>query len=316
MAAFFENENTDASNEHYIWVEKYRPKTFDTYLGNESLKDSIAEFLKTKQIPNMLFHSRSPGTGKTSLAKLLARNIDSDCLYINAADETGIDNIRNKVTNFASTLGFNSLKILILDECQRMSEAGQRALLNVMESHSKHTRFILTCNDVERLIQPLVSRCQVFHIQPPSMSEVAKHVAGILDNEGVEYEVSDFKILMKYYPDIRRIIQTAQQKSIKGKLQVTEKEVIDSDSKLKLIEILKGGKSDDTVKKCRQLLADTGTAEYSEYYTYLYDHIDEYAPNAIANTISTIAEFQNKDSVAPNKEINFAACLIAIVRKL
>ena len=180
-------------------VEKYRPRTFETYLGNESLKESIEEYLETKQIPNMLFHSRSPGTGKTSLAKLLAKNIESDCLYINAADETGIDNIRNKVTNFASTLGFNSLKILILDECQRMSDAGQRALLNVMEAHCKHTRFILTCNDVERLIQPLVSRCQVFHIQPPSKSEVAKHVANILDNEGVEYEVSDFKILMKYY---------------------------------------------------------------------------------------------------------------------
>lgn len=316
MTAFFENTETDISNEHFIWAEKFRPREFSDYLGNETLKESIDEFIKTQQIPNMLFHSRSPGTGKTSLAKLLARQIDCDSLYINAADETGIDNIRTKVTTFASTLGFNSLKILILDECQRMSDAGQRALLNVMEIHAKHCRFILTCNDVERLIQPLVSRCQVFHIQPPSKPEVAKHIARILDSEGVEYEVSDFKILMKYYPDIRRIIQTAQQKSVKGKLQLTEKEVIDSDSKLKLVDILKGGKSKDTVKKCRQLLADTGVLDYTEYFAYLYDNVGDFAPNAIANTISTLAEFQYKDAFVPNKEINFAACLIKIIRDL
>jgi DNA polymerase III delta prime subunit len=186
-----------------------------------------------------------------------------------------------------------------------------------METTALHTRFILTCNDVERLIKPLVSRCQTFHIQPPDKATVAKHVASILDLEKVEYEIEDFKILMKYHPDIRRIIQTAQQNSVGGKLDISEKQILDSDSRIKLLETLKSkSQPKDKLVQCRQILMDTGLTDFTEYYTYLYDNIDELAPTSTAGLITTIADYQYKDSMAPNKEINFAACIVDILKIL
>lgn len=309
--SFFETDNESTSNsEHFIWAEKYRPSDLSNYLGDQAFRSTIESYLSQGQIPHILLHSYKPGTGKTTLAKILAKSIECDYLYINASDESRIDDIRDKVKSFASTLGFHSLKILVLDECDRMNVHAQMALRNVMETFSDQTRFILTCNYVDKIIEPIVSRCQTFHVQPPSKAEVAKHVAGILDKEGISYEVSDFKVLMKYYPDIRRIIQSAQQHSTDGTLRISEKQVIESDGKLKLVEILKSKKDEKTkMKECRQFLADNSIADFSEYYTHLFDAVDEYAPNATANSIHVLSTFQFYDAFAANKELNFAACL-------
>jgi DNA polymerase III delta prime subunit len=209
---------------------------------------------------------------------------------------------------------------ILTSNCDRLTVDSQMALRNTMETFSEHTRFILTCNYVEKIMEPLVSRCQSFHIQPPDKATVAKHVAGILDNEGVSYEIDDFKILMKYYPDIRRIIQTAQQNSISGKLKITKKQIVESDVKIKLVEILKGRESGkDKLKMCRQMLADNNIgdrSDFTEYFDYLYENIDEFAPNAVANTIVAIADHQYKDAFVPNKEINFASCIVTILKGL
>lgn len=315
--SFFEEEKTDTRSTNFIWVEKYRPQKLEEYLGNEKLKETFGKFIESGEIPHLLLHSHKPGTGKTTMAKMLVRSIPCDYLYINASDESGIETIRNKIKDFASTLGFNKLKILILDESDRLSFDAQGALRNTMETFSAHTRFILTCNYVEKIMEPIVSRCQSYHIQPPEKSVVAKHVAGILDKEEVTYKVEDFKVLMKYYPDIRRIIQTAQQHSVNGVLKITEKEVIESDAKIKLLEILKSSKSaKDKLKECRQLLADNSVGDYSEYFDYLYENVSEFAPNSISDTIVALAEYQYKEIFTPNKEINFSSCLITILKKL
>jgi replication factor C small subunit len=314
--AFFENEEEE-KKDHFIWAEKYRPNNLSEYLGNDQIKDSVRDYIKAGEIPHLLFYSRKPGTGKTTVAKMLAKSIPCDFLYINASDERKLDDIRDKVSGFASTLGFQKLKILVLDECDQITPAGQMALRNLMETFAEHTRFILTCNYHEKLIEPLVSRCQSFHVQPPSKAEVAKHVAKILDKEGVTYEMNDFKVLMKYYPDIRRIIQTAQQNSISGKLNIDETQVVESDAKIKLLELLKSSSAGkDKLKNCRKLLADNGVGDYTEYFDYLYENIDELAPGATSNVITTLADFQYKDAFVPNKEMNFAACLVELLKAL
>ena len=167
---------------HSLWVEKYRPTTLDTYIGNEHLKSKVKIYLESGDLPHLLFYGKA-GTGKTTLAKLLVKNIECDYMYINASDENNVDTVRTKVKNFASTIGFKDMKIIILDECDYITPNAQAALRNLMETFSKHCRFILTCNFVERIIDPIQSRCQSFQIIPPSRGEVAKHTHDILISE-------------------------------------------------------------------------------------------------------------------------------------
>ena len=162
-----------------IWVEKYRPTNLDSYIGNEHLKSKVEIYLESGDLPHLLLYGKA-GTGKTTLAKLLVKNIECDCLYINASDENNVDTVRTKVKQFASTIGFKDLKIIILDECDYITPNAQAALRNLMETFSKHCRFILTCNYVERIIDPIQSRCQSFQIIPPDRKEVAFHLSNIL----------------------------------------------------------------------------------------------------------------------------------------
>ena len=145
------------SVKHSLWVEKYRPNQLDNYIGNDHLKSKVSVYLESGDIPHLLLFGRA-GTGKTTLAKLLVNNIDCDYLYINASDENSVDVVREKVKNFASTLGFKDMKVIILDECDYITPNAQAALRNLMETFSKNCRFILTCNYVERIIDPIQSR--------------------------------------------------------------------------------------------------------------------------------------------------------------
>ena len=164
---------------HSLWVEKYRPTTLDTYIGNEHLKSKVKVYLESGDLPHLLLFGKA-GTGKTTLAKLLVKNINCDYLYINASDERKLEMVRDKVKNFASTIGFSDLKVIILDEADYITPASQAALRNLMETFSKHCRFILTCNYVERIIDPIQSRCQSFQIIPPDRKQVAVHMSNIL----------------------------------------------------------------------------------------------------------------------------------------
>ena len=199
-----------ASSQNSLLNEKYRPLTLDTFVGNEQIKDKISTYLNQNDIQNFIFYGPA-GCGKTTLAKIIIGKLDCDYLYINASDERGIETIRDKVQGFASVASFKPLKVVILDEADFLTIQAQASLRNIIETFSRTTRFIMTCNFVERIIDPLQSRCQVLKIVPPSKKDVAKHLAGILDQESISYELNNLVPLVnQYYPDLRKCINTIQ----------------------------------------------------------------------------------------------------------
>jgi len=297
--------------EHSLWVEKYRPKDLSTYVGNEHLREKVGVYLESGDVPHLLLYGRA-GTGKTTLAKIIVNNIDCDYMYINASDENKVDDVRNKIKTFASSVGFRDLKVVILDECDYLTPNAQAALRNLMETFSKHCRFILTCNYVERIIDPIQSRCQPYKIVPPSRKEVAQQMVSILNQEGATYELNDVALLVNAgYPDIRRVINSAQRQVVGDKLKVDVNSVIQSDYKIKLLEHLTPTAK---INDIRQLLADNSITDYAELYRLLYDEIETYSNGKVAECILAIAEGQYQDVQVVDKEINFVSTIVKLLR--
>ena len=301
--------------DHSIWCEKYRPTTMDTYIGNEHLKSKVSSYLESGDLPHLLLFGKA-GTGKTTLAKLLVNNIECDYLYINASDENNVDTVRTKVKTFASTMGFKDMKVIILDECDYITPNAQAALRNLMETFSKHCRFILTCNYVERIIDPIQSRCQSFQIVPPSKKEVAVHLSNILKNEDVTFKVDDIATIINGgYPDIRKIINTSQRQVVKGELKLDAQEIILSDYKLKLLKVLqtKSKTRKEIFTEIRQILADAKVTDFADFFRLLYDEVDTYGKGHIAECILIIARYESSDTHVVDKEINAMAMLIELL---
>ena len=258
-----------------LWVEKYRPSSLDSYIGNDHLRSKVKLYLESGDLPHLLLFGRA-GTGKTTLAKLLVNNIDCDYLYINASDENSVEVVRDKVKNYASTLGFQEMKVIILDECDYITPNAQAALRNLMETFSKHCRFILTCNYVERIIDPIQSRCQSFQIIPPDRKQVAVHLGNILTKENVTNEIEDIVTIVNGgYPDIRRVINAAQRQVVDNKLVIDEGMSIQSDYKNQVLEILKTQDKKNSFKNIRQLLADSKVTDFSDLFRLLFDTVDD-----------------------------------------
>jgi len=296
-----------------LWVEKYRPSSLDTYIGNDHLKSKVSVYIESGDLPHLLLYGKA-GTGKTTLAKILVNQIECDYLYINASDVRRVDDLIPKVRNFASTIGFKDNKIITLDEVDYISPHSQAALRNLMETFSKHCRFILTCNYVERIIDPIQSRCQSFQIIPPSRSEVAQRMVQILKEEDVVYELDDLKILVNSgYPDIRRVINSAQRQSIDGKLVVDKQSIVENDYKLKLLEILKTQDRKSAFKNIRQLVADSQIRDFADLFRLLYDEVDSYGKGHVAECILVIAKYELSDGQVVDKEINAMAMLIELL---
>ncbi len=296
-----------------LWVEKYRPSSMDTYIGNKHLKSKVSIYLESGDLPHLLLYGKA-GTGKTTLAKLLVKNIECDYLYINASDENNVDTVRTKVKNFASTIGFKDMKIIILDECDYITPNAQAALRNLMETFSKHCRFILTCNYVERIIDPIQSRCQSFQIIPPSKQEVASHLYNILHDEGVDFQIDDIKVLVNSgYPDIRRVINSSQRNVVNGKLKLDTSSILQNDYKLKLLKILKTQNKKTAFKDIRQLLADNKITDFADLFRLLYDEVDDWGKGYVAECILIISRYELSDSQVVDKEINAMAMLIELL---
>ena len=310
--SFFEQKEEMVDNS--LWVEKYRPIKLDDYGGNEHLKETVSGYIESEDVPHLLLFGRA-GTGKTTLAKLIVKSIECDYMVINASDENNVDTVRNKVKNFASSQGFKKYKIIILDEFDYMTPNAQAILRNLMETFSKHCRFILTCNYVEKIIDPIQSRCQTFQIVPPSKKEVAVQLDKILKSEDVNYDVKDLvPIIDSSYPDIRKVINTCQLNSVKGVLKLSKNDLLDSDFKSKILDILKS--SDDSrnkYMKIRQTVADSKVQDFTEMYSLLYDKVDEYASGKVSGVILVLAEGQHRDALAVDKEIPFMATILNIL---
>jgi len=297
-----------------LWVEKYRPDTLEGYVGNDVLKEKLTQYIANNDIPHLLFYGTA-GTGKTTAAKLLVKNIDCDYMFINASDERGIDTMREKVKGFASTIGFKPLKIVVLDEADFLGREAQPALRNMMEAYSATTRFILTANYVERIIDPLVSRTQVYKLTPPSKKEAAKRMADILKNEGVEYDTKTIaQIVNAYYPDIRKIINTSQLQTRDKKLHISVEELIGQDVKLKVIDALTSNLPlKDKIPSIRKIIADAQIQDFTELYQTLYQNVEVYASTKIPQAVIAIDEGQFRDGQVPDKEITFMATLYKIL---
>jgi len=287
-----------------LWVEKYRPQSLEEYVGNEMIKNKISDYLSQGSIQNLLLHGVA-GTGKTTLAKLIANNLNCDLLYINASDERGIDTIREKIIPFASSMGFGGIKIVILDEADYITPQAQATLRNTMESFSGNTRFILTCNYLERIISPLQSRCQTLEIKPPSKQDVAWRCVDICKEEKVDIDNIALKTIVNaYYPDIRKTINTIQGSVVNHVVKLDESSLKDDLNE----QILQSLSNKLKLSSIRQILADSGSREFDNLFKALYDNTSKFTTNEGA-AILIIAKYQYEYTFVLEKEICVAAML-------
>ena len=291
--------------------EKYRPLSLDKFVGNENLKKTIQQFLNQNDIVNMLLYGGA-GCGKTTLAKLIVHNLDCDSLLINASDERGIETIRDKVQGFASVASFKPLKVVILDEADFLTIQAQASLRNIIETFSRTTRFIMTCNFVERIIDPLQSRCQVLKIVPPTKKDVAKHLAGILDKESISFEINDLVPLVnQYYPDLRKCINTIQLSTQDNVLKLDQSVLVSSNYIDKVIKTLseRDLKSNYRFTTIRQTIADANVDDFDELFRALYERASEYLYAKEGTAAILINEHQYKANFRIDKEINCASLI-------
>jgi len=313
---FFEMEEVPEVSHHSLWVEKYRPKVLDKFISNSTLKTKVSQWILEKNIPHILL-SGPPGTGKTSLAKLLIKHIPCDYMMINASDENGIDNIRTKVQDFCMTMGTQPIKIVFLDEADRLSPEAQDLMRNLMETYSEFTRFILTCNYKERITQAIDSRCQRFEIKPPTKGEAMKKIVDILTEEKIKFDPKDAAfIVSSYFPDLRKIINFSQQSIIDGQLLISKVDNTDRDYKLKLVDLLKQYDKAGIFTEIRQLVADASFSNYDEVYKYLFEHVNDFAGNKSPQIILILADAVYQSSLVFEREITFVAFMYKIINSL
>lgn len=288
-------------SKHTLFVEKYRPDTLEGYIGNEQFTADLQKWIEEGNLPNLLLHG-SPGTGKTTAAKLIVKNIQCDFIYINCSDENGIDTIRETVKQFASAATFQPIKVVILDEADFLTINAQAALRNIIESFSGNTRFIFTCNFVERIIEPLQSRLTLYELSSPPIKQMARHLANILDKESIEYDTKDLSIIVKKtYPDIRRALNTIQG-SIRKNTLVVDK-LGEANYPQQISEALD---KKDAFAIIRQIVADNNIKDFNNLYRMLFEKYSE------PEIIIAIAEYQFQSVTAPDKEINFMGCIAKI----
>jgi len=303
-------------NTHGLWNERYRPTTLNTFVGNELLKEKLQHFLDQNDITNLLFYGPA-GCGKTTLARIIIKNLDCDYLLLNASDERGIETIRDKVKGFASTASFKPIKVVVLDEADFLTIQAQASLRNVIEEFSRTTRFIMTCNYVERIIDPLQSRCLALKVIPPSIRHVGKHILGILDQEEITYKLGDVALLVKkYYPDLRQILNSTQMSSKNGTLEIDKEIFVSSNYMDAILKELK--LKSPNLRNIRQIISDSGVNDFEGLYRFLFDNTSEYARDRVngsreGSVIIILNEHLYHSQFRVDKEINISAALAKII---
>ena len=305
--------------EHLLWSEKYRPTTIDQFAGNEEFISKVKYWIENDCPINMILHSEKSGTGKTTCCKLLAKALDCDLMYINASDENSIDTVREKIKSFATTIGFSRWKVVILDEFSYFTPNAQSALLNIIESTSKTTRFFLTGNYLEKFLPAIISRCTPFLIQSPPPAKIYENMCNILTSEGKTWEKADLvRVIKQYYPDQRSMLNYLQDNSTSGSLVYSVQNLVTNEYCSKILdELKKGSDVKTTFTNIRQIIADARVRQFDDLFKFLFDNLEEFVPDGKrASVILHIAEWQNKANFVLDREIPVAAMFINILREL
>jgi len=305
----------------FLWVEKYRPKKIEDCILSEDLKSTFLEFVKKKEIPNLLL-SGTPGTGKTTVARALCEEIGVDYIIINGSDEgRQIDTLRNKIKNFASTISLTkeaNHKVVIIDEADYMNaESVQPALRNFIETFFNNCRFIFTCNFKSRIIEALHSRCTVIDFRitngqkAKTAAKLMNRLSIILKDEGIEFDKKVLaEVIQKHYPDFRRTINELQRYSVRGKIDSGILFSLKEENYKDLIVKLKDKDFNGMRKWVSQNLDHGPTHLFKEIYELLYLHLD---PKSIPQAVLIIAGYQYKAAFVADQEINMVACLTEIM---
>lgn len=299
---------------HRIWDEKYRPRTLETYVADPALKEKMQRCIDNQHIGNLLLYGK-PGVGKTTLAKILVDNIECEHIYINGSKDNGVDFIRNTVQDFAQTHGFYDLKIVIIDEFDYFSIPGQASLRVLMEQYSNRVSFILSCNYIEKVLEPIRDRAENYMMEPPSKKMVAEFMISILEKENIEYNIEDIGLIVnKCFPSIRKCVKSLQQNSVDGKLQLVQKNLIEQNYMNDILNVLKSSETKpNKLKQIRKIIADSKLNNFVDLYSYLFENIDEYGIGHIGEIILLIDDGQYKDSFVVDKQLHIIRVLAEII---
>jgi len=304
--------------QHFLWVEKYRPKTVDDCVLPKALKNTFNDFAQQDKIPNLLL-SGGPGIGKTTVAKALCDMTEADYIIVNGSEESGIDVLRTKIKQFASTVSFtDSRKMVILDEADYLNpQSTQPAMRGFIEEFAGNCGFIFTCNYKNRIIEPIHSRCSVvdFKILNGDRAKLASQfmvrVNDILDKEGISYDKKVVaELIMKHFPDFRRVLNELQRYSVSGTIDTGVLSQI-ADINLKELMVALKAKNFKDMRAWVALNVDNDPQKiYRKIYDTLYQHMKSIA---IPQTVITLADYQYKSAFAADQELNLVACLTELM---
>lgn len=306
----------EKQSDAFLFVEKYRPSCIDDCILPATIKTELKAYIAQGEINNLLF-SGTAGVGKTSLAKAIARELNADVLYINMSSETGIDVVRNQIVQFASTASFEgNMKIVIGDEAERLSTNGQDSLKATTEAFHKNTRFIFTTNNVNKIIEPLRSRCNHFEFKIPDsdkkdlMAQMMRRCVEILKIEGIEYDMKAIiTLVQKNFPDFRKTLNELQRYSTYGKID-SGILVADATSFDDLIAAMKAKKFVDV----RKWIAKNADVDSSALYRYFYDNLlTLFVGKSIPNIVLILAQYQYYATSVVDQEINNIACMVELM---
>ena len=303
--------------EHFLWVEKYRPSDIASCVLPDRIEQTFQDIVKAEQVPNMIL-TGGAGCGKTTVARALCKEMELDMMFVNASDDSGIDVLRTKIRNFASTVSLNGgNKIVILDEADYLNPSStQPALRGFMEEFAANCRFILTCNFKNRIIEPLHSRCCVvdFRIAPKERQMIAskflKRGRDILTLEGVEF--SDrvvAELIMRNFPDFRKTLNELQRYSSNGKIDAG---VLAATGDIGMVVLVKALKTRN-FNEIRRWVVENGDKDTTHVFRKIYDGLQEsLTTDSIPQAVLVLADYQYKAAFAADQEINLTACLISL----